>query len=232
MPAKLHHIGVFMKNLVLVLTVLLGLPAFAHADELDRQIEFAAQQLQRLVINQRQHTSLHPQQKSALLRQIQNATQTLSGGYQPPQPVPQPQPIPQPQYSPAQCGWFDGQSNGISQRGWHAFRQMNGIHYSLQFYGNNSYSSAEKCNIDVIFTHDAYSYANEVAYAKQTSCQCGWFPGDTYNTPSTRGWHMFYKVRSTGGTEISLSAGSYGNNSTASQETCNRALVTNNFVCR
>ncbi len=219
-----------MKKLLIVLAGLSMVPAFAQ--DIDQQIEANAARLNEIINQQQMHRYMQPNAKANLLAQLKGAIRIVTGNQAPPSPPRPVPPQPSPQLSAAQCAWFDGQSNGIATRGWHAFRLVNGVYYSLQYYDNNSTASAQACQQDLIFKHDAPAYRGEVARAKRSACACAWYPGDVLGQPSQRGWHMAYTMNLLDGSAVTLSSGYYDNNSTASQETCNRALVSNGFVCR
>jgi len=209
-----------MKNILLGLLALTSISAFAQGN-LSQRVHQKAIQVEELVRNN--------------IGQVENRTkmevdQILSDTLNRLSQILRTQP--EPQYGMRKCGWFDGQSHAISERGWHKVSSVRGIILSERFYGNNGDDSSRTCYKDLV---NETVPNHEVSYSKQTSCACQWLSAESSNLPQDRGWHMAYDLQLQNGeslVNLKISSEFFGNYSVSSEESCKRKLVSQNFVCR
>lgn len=210
----------------LLVLCLLSTSAFAQS-QLDQSIRNKANRIKELIDN-----NIHRADNRVKIEINQTLSQTLNELNTLMRDTPTP-PIPPtpPQASNLSCGWLDGQSHGIAQRGWHLTEQIRNITVSRAFYGNNNFESSARCMNDLI---DRSVNRSEIESAKRRTCTCAWYAADSHYTPKERGWHMTYTLNVLNGSSFTTAVVStkfYGNNSTASQQACNNDMVRSNFSC-
>lgn len=211
---------------IILVSLFVSMSAFAQS-QIDTVIRTKVDRINTML--DRNLPGLSAREKAEINLTLSNTIQELN---QIMRDTPTPVPTPIPSNRDLRCSWVDGNSFGIAQRGYHLIEVIRGIHISKGFYGNNSTPSSENCLKDLIVQAVPQ---REIEQAKRRTCACGWFPADNANQPSARGHHMYYSIEVPNGgnniKEVQVSVGFFQNNSTASQQSCQQALVNTNFSC-
>lgn len=158
-----------------------------------------------------------------------------------PQPIETYTPVPSNGDAPnIECRYYDGDTDGISRRGWHAVKIVQGVHYSVEYFNSASTYAGDrvKCYEKLLNTFEKDFYLAQVIEYKKTTCACRWFDGDE-NKPElgSAGWHLSYKINIVDLKKMIspkfFSALYFNSASTyaGDEENCKRKLVELNFAC-
>ncbi len=214
-----------MRNLFVLLALsLITLFSSAQGQTVDMKIKAKLKRIERL--GEASLPRMSESEKHRLDDELSDVLSLLRGGILSPNPGPI-----NPPGSNLFCKWMTGNDSGISRRGYHLLEEVRGFLYSHDFYGNNNIVSKTNCHQRLI---QETVHPSLISVAKRTTCSCDWFPADKHHEPLDRGYHMTYQLEvpgENGPVALTISSGYYGNNSTPSRESCNRALIGNNFVC-